>query len=192
MQACMRSKHEPQGLIMGGGNATLLGREENDWSGSDRTGSLGINNALCSPLRADRVSPTAVLHTSTQCKLQHITAELNNKVDRCSRPIDKSDQEFMTNFCRFWQMHADNHMVKCMGNAKPSCQSCQLIHLWIPGICPKQITFLQITVTSFVLRTYNRVFYLEECRVNFLGNLSETADSRSAVSQLRALSTVGV
>lgn len=39
---------------------------------------------------------------------------------------------------------------------------------------------------------YNGVFYLEECCVNFLGSLCETADGRSAVSQRRALSTVGV
>lgn len=74
-------------------------------------------------MHADRVSPTAVLHTSTHCKLQHITAGLNNKVDRCSRPTDKSDQNFMTNFYRFFfffssteHMHADNHVkvhVQC-------------------------------------------------------------------------------
>jgi len=76
----------------------------------------------------------------------------------------------------------------CKVRAEPSCQFASLsIYEFDSAL---KMNFLWPTLTSFV---YNiTVFYLEECCVHFLANLSETADSRSAVSQQQALSTVGV
>lgn len=71
-----------------GGNATLLGTEEDDWSGSDRTRSLGINNALCSLCTLIEFPLLQYFIPAPNANFSIYTAGLNNKVAHSSKQHD--------------------------------------------------------------------------------------------------------
>lgn len=125
-----------------GGGGTLLGREENNWPGSDRTGSLDINNALCSmcmliefPLLQYFSPATNANFSMTQ---QGSTIRWTDVPGQVINQIKLYDQ-FMKFFCstEVMNMHAVNHIVKCIC-AEHSCQFASLSIYEFLGFVPNK------------------------------------------------------